>query len=174
MAIAFGSAAARSIWSRSARSKPSVLWGWSPTMAKTSSYVRAASSARSTEAGLVPTVARRVSPASRARSTSSPSGGSQWSRWQWVSITAGWRPLAAGARARRPAPSGRGRLGGLHAREELPQLAELRAAPRGPQPGPLQRQVLLSERLEQALGRARHERVQQHRHDPQSLGHRIE
>src|SRR5918992_1577067 len=169
--------------SSSARSNFSVLWGWRPTIANTSSWAPAASRARSTEAGLVPTVASRVRPAARARSTSSASGGSQWSRWQWVSITAAGRaPGASSARGTRRArrgrigwlPSSRRRLGRLHTREQLPNLADLRAALDRPEAGAVEREVLAPERTQQPLGRGRHERVQEHGDHAEPLGERVE
>ena len=69
--------------------KPSASCGWRPTIANTSSCSWAAARARSIDGPFMPTVASRVTPAARARSTSSPSGGSQESRWQWVSTTGG-------------------------------------------------------------------------------------
>jgi hypothetical protein len=88
MARALASAAARSIPSSCSAPKPADSCGWHPTIANTSSYSAAAPSACSIEAAFMPTVAIRFTPAARARSTSSAVGGSQWSRWQCVSITA--------------------------------------------------------------------------------------
>ncbi len=57
-------------------------------MATTSSNSPAAATARRIESPCIPTVAIRVTPAARARSTRSASGGSHESRWQWVSTMA--------------------------------------------------------------------------------------
>ena len=69
-------------------------------------------------------------------------GGSQASRWQWVSIT---------ARGLRPRPPPRR----LDPREELAELADLRAAADGAELRAVERQVLAPERGEQPLGRGR-------------------
>src|SRR5918992_3766977 len=112
------------------------------------------------------------------------SGGSQWSRWQWVSITAARRGRASSGRGlagrqqshgrRAGSPSSRGRLRGLHAREELSELADLRAPGDRAVAGALEREVLAPEGAEQPLGRGRHERVQQDGDDTEPLGERVE
>src|SRR5215211_3155064 len=126
-------------------------------MATTSSWSSAAISASSIDGPFIPTVANRPTPAARARPTSSATGGSHASRWQWVSITA----------------SG-GRRPGLDAREELPELADLGAALHGPEPCTVELEILASKSLEQPLDRGRHEWMQQHRHHTQPLGQRVE
>src|SRR5215211_119198 len=159
MARARGCPAARSISSRASSSKPAASCGWRPTIAITSSWSSAAASACAIDCPFIPTVAIRATPAARARPTSSATGGSHESRWQCVSITA--------------VASGDGRLG-LDPREELAELADLGAALDGAQLRVLQVEPLAPQGAQQALGRAGHERVEQHGHDPEALGERVQ
>ena len=53
--------------------------------------------------------------------------------------------------------------------EQLSELANLRAASARAEAGGLEREVLLAQRPEQPLGRGRHERVQEHGDDAETL-----
>src|SRR4051794_4448148 len=161
MATARGSPAARSISAAPAWSNPPASCGWRPTIAYTSSCSAAASSARPIEAPSVPTVASFRTPASRAWPTSSATGDSQASRWQWVSTTT-------------RAGSGRVGRGWLHLGEELAEFAH-RGAPRpGAESRPFDRAVLATQRGEQLLGCGGHERVHEDRHHAEPLGQSVE
>ena len=105
-----GCAASACSSARSASSNPVALFGWRPIAANTCGKSSAAWSAARHDAPSVPTVTIRSTPCSTAASTSSASGGSQSSRWVWLSITGFGKsgsscasgPAARAARSRPP------------------------------------------------------------------------
>src|SRR3954454_23775588 len=120
-----------------ASSEPDASFGWTPTIANTSSFSAARSFARTHDSVFIPIVAIRDSPASRARS-SAPS--SHMSRWQWVST--------------------------IYAREEGLDLRDGRPGPLAVDRG-VERPPLLADRVEQLRGGVRNPRMEQERQHAQ-------